>query len=71
MNVALTYVMRFAIWYQSLFWGFVRSFKGMRMHANAFLYLPVASFRLYELAWRSNGSIKSQMLECQSNRLGV
>ena len=28
-----------------------------------FLYLPDVSIRLYELAWRSNGSIKCQTLE--------
>ena len=32
-----------------------------------FLYLPVVSIHLYELAWHSNGSIKCQTLECHSN----
>ena len=50
---------------------FVWSFERMRMHANAFFYLPVVSIGLYELAWRSNGSIKSQTLKCQSNGLGA
>ena len=50
--------------------AFVWSFECMRMHANTFLY-HVISICLYELAWHSNGSMKFQMLECQSNRLGV
>ena len=43
-------------------------------NANAcsrfFFYHPVVSIRLYELAWRSNGSFKFQTLKCQSNGLG-
>ena len=61
-------VARFAI---SHYLAFVWLFERMRMHAHAFFYLPVVSIRLYELAWRSNGSIKSQTLECQSNGLGA
>ena len=33
------------------------------MHSSAFFYFHVVSLRLHELAWRSNGSIKSQTLE--------
>ena len=51
--------------------AFVWSFERMRMHAHAFFYLPVVSIRLCELAWRSNGSIKSQTLKCQSNEFGA
>ena len=51
--------------------AFAWSFERKRMHANAFFYLPVVSIRLCELAWRSNGSNKSQTLECWSNSLGA
>ena len=51
--------------------AFVWSFECIRMHAHGFFYLPVVSICLYELAWHSNGSIKSQMLKCQSNGLGA
>ena len=68
-RLKITYVMCCAIWYQSLF--------GICMivstHSNAwkcFFYLPVVTIHLHELAWPSNGSIKSQTLEYQSNGLG-
>ena len=67
-NYSMWCVARFGI---SHHLAFVWSFKHMRMHAHAFFYLPVVSIRLNELAWHSNGSIKSQKLECQSNGLGV
>ena len=62
-DVTLKYVMLCAIWYQSLF-GVCMV---VRAHANAFFYLYVVSVSLHELAWHSNGSIKCQMLERQSN----
>ena len=61
-------VARFSI---SNYLAFAWSFEHIQMHAHAFFYLPVVSIRLYELACRSNGPIKSQRLECQSNGLGV
>ena len=48
---------------------FVWSFERTRTYANAFFYLTVVSTRLYDLAWRSNGSIKCQTLEYQSSNL--
>ena len=47
--------------------AFAWSLKRMRMHANAFFYLHAVFFRLHELAWHSNGSIKRQTFECHSN----
>ena len=61
-------VARFGI---SHYLAFVWLSECMQMHAHAFFYLPVVSIHLNELAWCSNGSIKSQMLECQSNGLGA
>ena len=61
--------MRCAIWYHSLFGACM--IERMGMHANAFFYLPDVSIRLYDLAWRSNGFIKSQTLQCQSNVSGA
>ena len=66
-EVIQIYVMRCVIWYQSTF-GICMI---VQMYANAFFYLSVISICLYELAWHSNGSIKSQRLEYQSNRLQV
>ena len=42
--------------------AFAWTFERMRIHANALFYL-----RLHELAWHSNGSMKCQTLECNSN----
>ena len=61
-------VARFGI---SHYLAFVWSFKRKRMHANTFFYLHLVSIRLGELAWSSNGSIKSQTLESKSNGLGA
>ena len=61
-------VARFGI---SHYLAFAWSFKRMQMHANAFSYLHIVSIRLHELAWRSNGSIKFQTVEFQSNGLGA
>ena len=57
-------VARFGI---SHYLAFAWSFERMQMHANAFFYFYVVFIRLHELAWHSNGSIKSQTFECHSN----
>ena len=64
-KVSYEYVMRCAIWYQSLFGVCLAD----QMQANlcAFFYLHVVSIRFDELACHSNGSIKCQTIECQSN----
>ena len=47
--------------------AFAWLFERMWMHAKAFFYLHAVFFRLHELAWYSNGSIKRQTFECHSN----
>ena len=61
-------VVRFGI---SHYLAFLWLFGRMKMRTHAFFYLPVVSICLFELAWCSNGSVKSQTLKYQSNRLGV
>ena len=61
-------IVRFGI---SHYLMFVRLFKPMQGHANTFFCIYVISICLYELVWCSNGSIKFQMLEFPSNKLGV
>ena len=64
----MRYVARFGILYVMRHQlAFTRPFEHVRMHANAFFYLHVASIRLHELAWHSNGSVKCQMFEYHSN----
>ena len=61
-------VARFGI---SHYLAFVWSFEHIWMHANFFFFVHVVSICLYELVWRSNGSIKFPALEYQSNGLGA